>query len=72
MQLDEYTLFDLQVCLGDLQRRLKTSDDRPAAEAVMYFEGEELKEVLRKLWCAEQQLRRYEIQRVNESSRRRR
>lgn len=72
MHLDDLSLHDLQVFVGDLQRQVTMSDGSTTEEVCFHLEGEELKDYRRKLWCIEQHLARYEIMRVKDEGRRRR
>ncbi|GHB33900.1 hypothetical protein GCM10007094_23520 [Pseudovibrio japonicus] len=64
-------LHEIQVFLGELQRRAKDRNGAPVKEFQMHFEGEDVVQFLRMLYAAEYHLRNYEIRRVDEDKGRR-
>ncbi|MGH0003155.1 hypothetical protein ACQU0X_30955 [Pseudovibrio ascidiaceicola] len=68
----QISLHEIQVYLGELQRRAKARDGKPTKEFQMHFEGDDVSHFLRMLYAAEYHLRNYEIRRVEDHKDRRR
>lgn len=64
-------LHEIQVYLGELQRRAKDRNGKPVQEFEICFEGDDVSQFLHMLYAAEYHLRNYEIRRVEDHEDRR-
>jgi hypothetical protein len=68
--MPDFDLYDVQIYLGELQRRATRSDGAVPAQLVLCFEGEEVIKFREMLKAAEGAVRKAEIMSVNHRGRR--